>query len=130
MKTKAIKMPRIAHKPTDKNRGIVEAMSSYGITQEVIAKRIDIGVTSLNKYYREELDRGDGMAQAKIGEALYEKAVISKDTACLIFLAKTRLGLKEVSRVEATGPDGKPTAMKVTYRKWTPEDTKPGGKNT
>ncbi len=114
-------MPRIAHKPTDKNRGIVEAMSSYGITQEVIAKRIDIGLTSLNKYYRFELDTGDGMAQSKIGEALYEKAVISKDTACLIFLAKTRIGLREVSRVESVGPNGEPIAMSVTYRKWTPE---------
>ena len=98
-----------------------EAMSGYGIKQEVIACVIGVSEPTLRKYYREELDRGDGMAQAKIGEALYEKAVISKDTSCLIFLAKTRIGLREVSRVESVGPNGEPIAMSVTYRKWTPE---------
>ncbi len=114
-------MPAIAHKPTAKDRKTAEAMSGYGIRQEVIACVIGVSEPTLRKHYREDLDRGDGMAQAKIGETLYERAVVDRDTTSLIFLAKTRIGLREVSRVESTGPNGEPIAMTVTYRKWTPK---------
>ena len=67
-------MPRIAHKPTARDRQQVESMSAYGLKQEVIANVIGVSDRTLRKYYRKELDYGDGMAQAKIGEALYEKA--------------------------------------------------------
>ena len=114
-------MPAIAHKPTAKDRKTAEAMSGYGIRQEVIACVIGVSEPTLRKYYRKELDRGDGEMQEKIGKALFDKAIVDKDTASLIFLAKTRIGLREVSRVENTGPNGEPVAMTVTYRKWTPE---------
>ena len=106
-------MPRIAHKPTDEGRRQVEAMAGYGVRQEVIAKVMVCGIKTLHKYYRRELDSGDGRAQAKIGQALYDKAVNDKDTASLIFLAKTRLKLREVTEVRVGDTDGKPIRFVV-----------------
>ena len=105
-------MPRIAHKPTEEGRHQVEEMSGYGVRQEVICKVMRVSLPTLHKYYRDELDAGDGRAQVAIGEALFEKAVIGRDTASLIFLAKVRLGFKETSRVENTGADGGPIQVK------------------
>lgn len=87
-------------------------MSGYGIKQEVIAVVMGIVVATLHKYYRKELDEGDGKAQAKIGQALYDKAM-GGDRTCLIFLAKVRLGFKEVSEVQVTDPEGKTPVFKV-----------------
>ncbi len=105
-------MPTPAHKPTGQTRGQVEAMSGYGLKQEVIGIVIGISVPTLHKYYRAELDRGDGVAQAKIGKALFDKAV-KGDRTCLIFLAKVRLGFKEASEVIVTDPEGKTPVFKV-----------------
>ena len=105
-------MPRIAHKPTEEGRRQVEDMSGYGVRQEVICKVMRVSLPTLHKYYRDELDAGDGRAQAAIGEALYDKAVVGRDTASLIFLAKVRLGFKETTRVENTGADGGPIQVK------------------
>ena len=106
-------MPRIAHKPTEEGRRQVEAMSGYGVRQEVIAKVLLIGIKTLHKYYRSELDSGDGKAQEAIGQALFDKAVNDKCTASLIFLAKTRLKLREVQEVRIGDTDGKPVKFIV-----------------
>ncbi len=86
-------------------------MSGYGLKQAVIADVMKCSIKTLHKYYRTELDEGDGKAQAKIGQSLFNKAM-SGDTASLIFLAKTRLGLREVNRLEVdnTSSDGSMSA--------------------
>ena len=104
-------MPRIAHKPTEEGRRQVEDMSGYGVRQEVICKVMRVSLPTLHKYYRDDLDAGDGKAQAAIGKALFDKAMAG-NTAALIFLAKVRLGFKETSRVENTGTDGGPIQVK------------------
>ena len=112
------KMPTPKHKPTELSRKLVAALVGYGLKHEVVAKHPDVacGITTLHKYYRDELDAGNAKAMGLIGEALFDEAVTKRNPACLIFLAKTRLGLQEVTRVENTGADGKPIDMKITYR--------------
>ncbi len=105
-------MPTPAHKPTDTGRRQVEAMSGYGLRQEVIATVMGCSISTLHRHYREQLDEGDGRAQAKIGQALYDMA-IAGDRTCLIFLAKCRLGFREASEIVVTDPDGKTPVFKV-----------------
>ena len=110
-------MPTPRHKPTELGRKIVQALSGYGLKHQDIASHPDVSVSlpTLSKYYRAELKVGNSQALGKIGESLFNKA-IGGDTASLIFLAKCRLGFKEVTRVENTGEDGKPIDMTITYR--------------
>ena len=94
------------HEPTPKALRQVYALSRYGVPQDAICAAIEVSLPTLHKYYRNELDRGMAAALMKLGKALFERAVVDRDTAALIFLGKTRLGLKETSRVESTGADG------------------------
>lgn len=114
MKTNAIKMPMPPHKPTDRQRVIVETLAGYGVPTDQIAEHPDVDVsrTTLWKHYAREIAIGNARALGKIGEALFQRAIGTKEhpgsDTLLIFLGKTRLGLKEISRVEQTGADGGP----------------------
>ncbi len=106
-----------AHKPTKVSRAIVKALSGFGLKYEHIARHPEVGVglTTLHKHYREDLDTGNSAALGKIGEGLFQKAM-GGDTTALIFLAKCRLGFKEVSRIENTGADGGPIQVEESPR--------------
>lgn len=101
-------MAQAPHRPSDESRQLAETLARYAVRQEAICAAVGVSLPTLHKYYREELDRGEADAQEQIGRALFDKAVIDKDTTALIFLGKTRLGLKETSRTEHTGANGGP----------------------
>ncbi len=108
-------MANHAHKPSDHTRWVVECLAGYGIKHEDIGHHPDlqIGETALVKYYREELDTGNTLALAMLGRAAFARALAGSD-ALLIFLMKTRVGLREVLRVESTGIDGGPILVEET----------------
>lgn len=103
------------HEPDDKTRATVEAMSSYGIPHEDIAKVIGIDDKTLRKYYRHELDVATAKANAQVAQRLYKKCM-ADDTTSIIFWLKTRAKWAETMRQEfqPLGADGKPTDLKVT----------------
>ena len=80
------------HKPTDELRKRVQTYVAYGIPQEDICNLIGIGsLHTLMKYYRAELDVGTAIANAKVGERLYNEAIDPKgNIAAAIFWLKTR----------------------------------------
>jgi len=98
------------HKPDDKTRATVEAMVSYGIPQEDIAKVIGIDPKTLRKYYEHEIDTASAKANAQVAQRLYKKCMDS-DTSSIIFWLKTRAQWKETSKVENQPLDknGQPT---------------------
>jgi len=98
------------HEPDDKSRATVEAMSSYGIPHEDIAKVIGIDDKTLRKYYRHELDVATAKANAQVAQRLYKKCM-ADDTASIIFWLKTRAKWAETMRQEMQALDkhGKPT---------------------
>lgn len=98
-------MSRKPHEPTDATRQLVSLHSAIGTPQEDIATVLDIDAKTLRKHYREELDKGALRANARVGKTLFDKAV-SGDTTAAIWWTKTRMGWKDVSRVEGTGPNG------------------------
>ena len=78
------------HVPTDKSRAEVAALTSFGNTQEEIAKYLGICVDTLAKYYRHELDSAVIKANAQVARALFDKAVNQDDLSAQIFWLKTR----------------------------------------
>lgn len=53
------------HSPTEETRAEVRALSGFGITQDDIARYLDIDPKTLRKHYREELDTGTTHANAE-----------------------------------------------------------------
>lgn len=78
------------HVPTDITRAEVSALSSFGNTQEEIARYLGICVDTLAKYYRQELDTAVIKANARVARSLYNKAINQDDLAAQIFWLKTR----------------------------------------
>jgi hypothetical protein len=90
--------------PTEEQRKMVEAMTSFGVTQIEVCTVLGIDKKTLNKYYREELDRAHIKANAKVAANLFRQATKDdfRSTTAAIFWAKTRMGWKEPVHVEAT----------------------------
>ncbi len=78
------------HKPTVASRAEVSALTSFGNTQEEIAKYLGICIDTLAKYYRHELDTAAVTANAKVARCLFSKAVDQDDLSAQIFWLKTR----------------------------------------
>lgn len=93
---------RPSHVPTDKTRNQVEAMSSYGIPQEDIARVLNICKNTLRKHYKEELETAETKANAMVAGQLYKNCMAGKE-ASIFFWLKTRAGYKETSKQELSG---------------------------
>lgn len=121
-------MSRKPHEPDDKTRKTVEAMSSYGIPQEDIAKVLEIDPKTLRKYYEYELDTAATKATAQVAQRLYQKCM-NDDTSSIIFWLKTRAKWAETVKQEnqTLDKDGKPTdpvsQIQVTFVDSKPTDT-------
>lgn len=114
---------RPPHVPDPASRQIVQALAGYGIRQNDIAKRFQIAERTLQKHYVLELAVGDALAKGRLGEALYQMAVGAParydeagnqiqaerlpNSTLLIFLGKTRLGLKEHTVIESPADGGR-----------------------
>ena len=104
---------KIGHKPDDKTRVQVRALSGFGIRSEDIAKYIGISVPTMYKYYKEEITTGAIRANAKVAETLYKKAIKGDTTACIFWL-KTRAQWREVQRMEVDAEVKSELEMKTT----------------
>ena len=96
-------------KPTDDERKMVSQMAAVGIPHEQIAAvtRDGIDADTLKKYFTKELREARIKANAKIGGALYNRA-INGDTTAAIFWAKTQMGWRETQNLSVSDPDGNP----------------------
>src|SRR6267143_1419222 len=112
--------------PTEKQRGQVEAMVRYGITQQEMARTLGIAESTLQKHFAEEIATGATKANAQVGEFLFGTIVglpipnrppVTDERArvtAAIFWAKTRMGWRETSIHEFTGKDGAPIEVDLT----------------
>jgi hypothetical protein len=83
------------HEPTEKTRGEVAALVSFGNTQEEIAGYLGIHVNTLMAHYRDELDNSVVRANAKVAAKLFRKAIEGDDIKAQIFWLKTRARWRE-----------------------------------
>ena len=91
----------VTFKPTDEERKLVEQMCAVGIPQESICLVVRDGIDdkTLRKHFRRELDTSKIKANAKVGGALFNKAMAG-DTSAAIFWAKTQMGWKETPQID------------------------------
>ena len=87
------------YEPTEQARHMVKKMAAFGFTLKQIADVIGVGVSSLQKHFKGELESGHVEANFMVANRLFEMAINGDTTAC-IFWCKTRLKWKETSRHE------------------------------
>lgn len=114
-------MQGLEHKPTEENRTLVKTLSSYGVTYEDIALKLDISSDTLVKHYRRELDLGRIEANANISQKLYQQAA-NGSLQAQIFWLKTRARWKEVTQHEISGVDGADVGITVEFVRPQPKD--------
>ena len=111
------------HEPTDKTRGEVEALASFGVPQPDIAAYIGVSEPTLRLHYRGQLDFSAIKANATVGKYLYSLAsgAALRDGAkhadcrtAAIFWAKTRMGWRETSDVNLSVNGGGSLKLETT----------------
>lgn len=110
-------MGRPTHKPTKNNRDTVKLYSGMGIPVVDIALKLKIDKETLYKYYSDELAEGRNEANLQVMGALFRSATVEKNVPAQIFWAKSRVGLKETSGLEVSGPNGGPLSVEVSEAK-------------
>jgi hypothetical protein len=107
-------MKGIEHQPNEATRKQVDAMAGYGVPEAAIAKVLDIGIKTLGKYYRRELDTAHIRANTAVAQFLFKKATSDGPQAitAAIFWLKTRAGWKDT----ATPEWGKKEQMQIAAR--------------
>ena len=100
---------RPEHKPTPELRRVVENLTKMGLTQDQIAKAIEISDVSLRKFYPDEIARGMVALHAAVGSVFVTKCLggtveepdwRKADTAALIHYVRTRMGWTERRDIE------------------------------
>jgi hypothetical protein len=104
-------LPKNTHVVTKNTIATVVSLARIGWDQERIATTMGITLNTFRKYYREPFHAGKLHAQTKVTETLYSIATNPNHKGCVaanIFIHKTQLGFREVTRTEITGPNGGP----------------------
>jgi len=83
-----------AYTPTEQARHMVAKMVAFGIPMKNVADVIGVGLSSLQKYFKKELETGHTEANFLVANTLFQMAINGNTTAC-IFWMKTRLGWKD-----------------------------------
>ena len=116
------------HAPTAESRAQVSALYSYGITQEEIARFLNIDPKTLRLHYRDELDSAHVKANAKVGQFLFQNAsgqtlangaTHSDCVRAAMFWAKTRMGWRETQNIDHTtgGEPMQPSVIEIVAPK-------------
>ena len=85
--------------PTDKQRGMVEALVGLGLSQEEVSLLIinpttdkHVDAKTLRKAFAYELRVGAAKVKAEIARTLFQMATEDKSVSAALFLAKALLG--------------------------------------
>ena len=89
------------YEPTEQARHMVAKMAAFGIPMKNVADIIGVGVSSLQKHFKAELETGHTEANFMVANTLFQMAMNGNVTAC-IFWVKTRLGWKDESASDKT----------------------------
>ena len=104
--------------PTEAQRQTAITLFGLGATQEQVGKQLGVSKRTVQVHLDEEFQTGWEMANLRLYGALFEKAVVKKDTACLIFLAKNRLGMSDRQEIQHEGnfpPVREELCLRVVY---------------
>jgi hypothetical protein len=102
------------HVPNDVFRSQVKELAEAGWTVERLSAHLKMSEPTFRKYYAADYKEGNSKCLGQITEVLYQVAKDKDHKAFItanIFVHKTQMGWKEVSRTEVTGTDGGPIQL-------------------
>lgn len=110
-------MARAQFKATDELRAKVRQLSTFGVSQDDVAKIVECSPKTLRKHFRRELDRGAAEANAAIAGYLFQNAKAG-NVAAQIFWLKTRARWKPApDSEEIEAPAGPSDADKRVFER-------------
>lgn len=107
-------MPEVVrYAPDDRQRQMVEMMVGVGVPEADIARVLGIDAATLRRHYDTELATGLIVANARVAESLYRKAVGDgpQSVTAAMFWLKTRSGWREAAEKPGSGADAAIRAM-------------------
>lgn len=102
--------------PREELRSRIKLMTAVGIPHSQIAGVLKMGLDTLHNFYKEELDFGAGEANAVVGGKIFEAAKRGESWACSLWAAR-RMGWKETTATELSGPNGAPIEARIDVSK-------------
>jgi len=102
---KFTKRGRPGHEPNEVTRQTVLMHVAVGTTTTDIAKLLGIGLPTLKRHYKEELNFGKSKANASVAGKLFDKAMHG-DVTAQIFWLKAQANWSDKQQVEFSSEDG------------------------
>lgn len=102
--------PRGEEHPREDYRNRIKLMTAIGIPQTQMAGVLKMGLDTLHRHYKDELAYGKGEADTVVGGKIFEAAKRGESWACALW-ATRRMGWKETTATEVSGPGGGPVAL-------------------
>ena len=94
----------------------IKLMVAIGIPQEQIAGILKMSKETLSVTYRDSIDYGANTANAVVGGKIFEAAKRGESWACSLWAAR-RMGWKETTATELSGPNGAPIESRIDVSK-------------
>ena len=119
-------MARKKHERSEELARRLATMAGLGLTQRMAGHIEDISEDTIQRYYKEDWEKGKAQVHAQIAQKLYEKAMAG-DTASLIFWAKTQMRWRETNHLDVTSSDRSMTPqmneiVKINFDKFSAEE--------
>jgi hypothetical protein len=107
-----------AWEPTQEQRNAARIHYGLMASDELVGRRLGVSAWQVRKHLKAEKAEGVEDANNTLYGAIWGEAIIKKNTACLIFLSKNRLGMSD--RQETRHSGDMPVAradlnLKITY---------------
>ena len=94
----------------------IKLMVAIGIPQEQIAGILKMSKETLSVSYRDSIDYGANTANTVVGGKIFEAAKRGESWACSLWAAR-RMGWKETTATELSGPNGAPIESRIDVSK-------------
>lgn len=94
----------------------IKLMVAIGIPQEQIAGILKMSKETLSVTYRDSIDYGANTANTVVGGKIFEAAKRGEQWACTLWAAR-RMGWKETTATEVSGPNGAPIESRIDVSK-------------
>jgi hypothetical protein len=94
----------------------IKIMVAIGIPQDQICGILKISKETLSVTYRDSIDYGANTANTVVGGKIFEAAKRGEQWACTLWAAR-RMGWKETTATELSGPNGAPIESRIDVSK-------------
>jgi len=94
----------------------IKIMVAIGIPQAQIAGILKISLETLSVTYRDAIEYGANTANTVVGGKIFEAAKRGEQWACTLWAAR-RMGWKETTATELSGPNGAPIESRIDVSK-------------